>query len=105
MFQLPNYPLCGIGSIKKLATFAFLHLKTFFMKKKNLGKGNKLSLNKKTITLLNNSMSNEIVGGARSGEEGPRSCVNKQTICDCPETAVCPTGICPTAFYLGTRCF
>ncbi len=75
------------------------------MKKKKLGTGNKLSLNKKTISLLNKEASNEIVGGGRSGIDGPRSCVNKQTICDCAETQGCPTKICPTAFYLDTRCF
>ena len=76
--------------------------------KKSINGKLKLVFNKETIASLQDSAMQAIKGGARSwgGEDGAHSCVNKATICDCPETDGCPTFTCNyTMIYIGTRCW
>jgi hypothetical protein len=65
-----------------------------------------ISHNPDTVDLLQKTPAQGVRGGFRSGEDGPRSCVNKQTICDCFETERCPTFTCNyTQELINSRCF
>jgi hypothetical protein len=66
----------------------------------------KLALNPDAADLLPNALTQDIKGGARSFGNGPVSCVNKQTICDCLHTEICSgTGHNHSQMRIDTLCF
>jgi hypothetical protein len=67
----------------------------------------KLVFNKETIASLQDSAMQAIKGGGlRSGDDGPQSCVGKQTICDCLEIKLPLTFRCIyTRSYVNDRCW